>query len=297
VIGLVPLPQALDAPALVWTSGGAVAWVGQTAVSHDGNSAGQSGAINGGRQSWVQTTLTGPGKLSFWWKISGEQSDFLHFLIGGVTNASISGQVDWVARSFDIPPGSQIVRWLAAPVFNHETAWLDQVAFAPGSPPAISSQPESQIVAVGSNVSFTVSATGSSPLSYQWLFGGTNISGATTTALSLTNVHSANAGDYAVVVSNSVGWVVSADAQLMVTGSTGIAVQVLIGELADGSVSLHFAGTPNAGYTVLGTTNASLPLASWTVLGPAIEHSSGLFQFTDTQTSNNAERFYRVRSP
>ena len=297
VIGLVPLAQALDSPQLVWSSGGKATWFGQTSVSHDGNSAAQSGAIAGGRQSWVQTTLIGPGKLSFWWKISGDQLDLLQFLIGGVTNASISGEVDWVPRSFLIPDGSQTVQWLAAPLFNRATTWLDQVVFTPGSLPTITLQPQSQTVAAGTNVTFTVSATGDTPLSYQWLFEGNNIIGETSSTLSLTNVQTANAGGYAVVVSNPIGSVVSVDALLTVAGSRPIPAQDLIAELANGSVSIQFAGTPSAGYSVMGTTNVSLPLANWTVLGLATEYSSGLFQFVDTQTSNNSRRFYRVRSP
>jgi hypothetical protein len=49
--------------------------------------------------------------------------------------------------------------------------------------------------------------------------------------------------------------------------------------------------------TVFAATNSSLPLANWTTLGSATEVSSGQFQFTDPQATNNAKRFYRVRSP
>jgi hypothetical protein len=297
VIGLVPLAQALDSPQLVWSSGGAAPWFGQTSVSHDGNSAGQSGAIAGGRQSWVQTTLTGPGQLSFWWKISGDTSDLLQFLIAGVTNATISGQIDWVPRSFLIPGGSQTVRWLAAPFFKNVTTWLDQVVFTPGAPPTVTLQPLSQAVGIGSNVSFTVSATGDAPLSYQWLFEGSNILGQTSTTLALTSVQLANAGDYAVVVSNAIGSVVSSDALLTVAGPKPIPAQDLIAELANGGITIQFAGTPNAGYSVLATTDVSSPLVNWTVLGQATEFSSGLFRFVDSQTSGTSQRFYRVRSP
>lgn len=297
VIGLVPLSQALDSPQLVWSSGGAVPWFGQTTVSHDGNSAGQSGSIAGGRQSWVQTTLTGPGVLSFWWKTSGETGDQLLLLVGGNTNASIAGQVDWVPRSFLIPAGSQTVRWLAAPFFNRATSWLDQVAFTPGTPPSITLPPQSQTVVAGSNVSFSISATGAAPLRYQWLFDGTNLIGKTDALLTITNVQPANAGDYAVIVSNSIGSTLSADAQLTVAGPKAITPQNLIAELANGGVTIQFAGTPKAGYTVIATTDLSLPEVNWTVLGPATEYASGLFQFIDVQTSNSSMRFYRVRSP
>ena len=48
---------------------------------------------------------------------------------------------------------------------------------------------------------------------------------------------------------------------------------------------------------MLGTTNLSLPLSNWTVLGAPAENPAGQFQFTDSQATNGAPRFYRVRSP
>ena len=45
-------------------------------------------------------------------------------------------------------------------------------------------------------------ASGTAPLSYQWRFNGTNLSGATSSALALSNVQTNNSGSYAVVVSN-----------------------------------------------------------------------------------------------
>ncbi len=61
----------------------------------------------------------------------------------------------------------------------------------------------------------------------------------------------------------------------------------------------QFDFVDNAGlvFTVLGTTNVSLPFTNWTVLGVTTEVSPGLYQFTDPQTTNNQQRFYRIRSP
>jgi hypothetical protein len=67
--------------------------------------------------------------------------------------------------------------------------------------------------------------------------------------------------------------------------------------LANGSFQFTFAGAPGTAFTALATTNASLPLNSWTVIGAATEDSPGHFQFTDSQTPNYPQRFYRVRSP
>jgi PKD repeat protein len=83
-------------------------------------------------------------------------------------------------------------------------------------PPTITAQPQSQTVIVGSNVTFSVSATGLPPLTYQWRFNTVNIPAATNSALTLTNVQFSQAGDYTVVVSNNGGSVTSAVATLTV---------------------------------------------------------------------------------
>jgi hypothetical protein len=55
--------------------------------------------------------------------------------------------------------------------------------------------------------------------------------------------------------------------------------------------------TPGATFTVLATTNLSLPLVNWSVLGQPLQIAPGLFQFTDSQATNNLQRYYRVSSP
>lgn len=71
-------------------------------------------------------------------------------------------------------------------------------------PPSIASQPQSQTVVVGQSVTFSVSATGTPPLSYQWYKNDTAISGATSSSYSILNVKVADTGTYAVTVSNGV---------------------------------------------------------------------------------------------
>ena len=84
-------------------------------------------------------------------------------------------------------------------------------------PPSISIQPTNQTVGQGSNAVFTVTAAGTAPLSYRWLFKGTNfLAGATNASLTLTNVQLTNMGNYSVVVTNVVGSVTSSNAGLMV---------------------------------------------------------------------------------
>jgi subtilisin family serine protease len=67
--------------------------------------------------------------------------------------------------------------------------------------------------------------------------------------------------------------------------------------LPNGSFQLAFTAAPGATCTVLATSDPSQPLSNWTVAGAPAEVSAGQFQFTDPQATNNAQRFYRVRSP
>jgi hypothetical protein len=72
-------------------------------------------------------------------------------------------------------------------------------------PPSITTQPASKTVNPGANVTFTVSASGTAPLNYQWRFNGANIAGATATSVTKSNVQSGDAGNYSVVVGNVAG--------------------------------------------------------------------------------------------
>jgi uncharacterized repeat protein (TIGR03803 family) len=75
----------------------------------------------------------------------------------------------------------------------------------------------SQVVLTGTNATFTVAATGTAPLSYQWKFAGVDIPGATSATFTITNVIAANAGIYTVVVSNAEGSATSPAATLALT--------------------------------------------------------------------------------
>jgi sugar lactone lactonase YvrE len=88
------------------------------------------------------------------------------------------------------------------------------------SGPVITTQPQSQTVNVGANVSFSVSATGVPAPTYQWQFNGTVIAGATGATFSLNNVQTTNAGTYTVIVTNSVSSTTSNGASLTVNTVT-----------------------------------------------------------------------------
>src|SRR5438876_185594 len=72
------------------------------------------------------------------------------------------------------------------------------------APPVILIAPQSVTVRGGTNVLFSLLASGSSPLVYEWRFNGLPIPGATGTSLLLTNVSAGQSGNYTVSVSNRV---------------------------------------------------------------------------------------------
>lgn len=89
------------------------------------------------------------------------------------------------------------------------------------SAPTITSQPTSQTVQLGASVTFSVSASGASPLAYQWRKNGINISGVTSASYTIASVTSNNGGEYTCYVSNVAGGVTSSAASLVVTSGGG----------------------------------------------------------------------------
>ncbi len=128
--------QALDDCSLVISNGGNLAWSAQTAVSKDGVSSARSGGIGHSQETWMQTTVTGPGALSFWWKVSSESCcDPLNFYIDGVSQADIRGEIHWQQKAYSITSGTHTLKWRYAKdgsVTNGtDAAWVDQVQWTP----------------------------------------------------------------------------------------------------------------------------------------------------------------------
>jgi hypothetical protein len=82
--------------------------------------------------------------------------------------------------------------------------------------PVVSSQPSDQFLTPGGSATFTVTATGAGTLTYQWNFGGTPISGATSSSYTVANAQASSAGQYTVTITNSEGSTTSSAATLYV---------------------------------------------------------------------------------
>ena len=94
-----------------------------------------------------------------------------------------------------------------------------------GVAPSITTQPLGQSLGLGTSATFTVVATGTSPLAYQWSKNGTAITGATSASLTFSSLTASDAGSYTVVVSNALGSVGSSAASLTVISPPTITVQ------------------------------------------------------------------------
>lgn len=83
--------------------------------------------------------------------------------------------------------------------------------------PSIDTQPVSQSIFIGTNATFTVTASGAATLTYQWRFNGASIAGATESSYTRANAQIAHSGNYDVLVTNSFGAVTSSVAILQVS--------------------------------------------------------------------------------
>jgi len=221
------LPLALDNTSLTWTTGGDNgAWYRETYLSSDGVDAARC-LGSSGSPPWLQTTVTGPGTLTFYWgfaiNLFDTTTDYLALLVDGVETAKRAASrrlLSLNSETIYLASGNHTVRW----AYDRNggdlgAAYVDQVSYVTGGTPAfVATQPAPQTALAGSNATFNVTASGTPPFTYQWRFVGANILNATNSTLLLTNVQPIQGSNYSVVVANAYGSpATSSDALLTVT--------------------------------------------------------------------------------
>ena len=207
---------ALNTTNLIWSTGGNLSWFTQTAVTQDGLAA-QSGPIADNQESWIETTVTGPGSLSFSWRVSSEQDfDYLEFDLDGDWQNDMSGDSGWQQDFYDIPAGTHTLRWIYYKDDSNsdylDAGFLDEVSYVPAAPstntaPVITINPFSQTNYPGYSVALLAAATSNPAATWQWYKVGTGLIPNATSALYLpANSGTAGVnGSYYAVASNLVG--------------------------------------------------------------------------------------------
>jgi hypothetical protein len=179
--------------------------------------------------TWAEVTPTGAAVVPSQPHITEGFLSPAGFVLRG-TNGSPSGTYQ-VLSSPDLRAAAHLWAAIATNVFDAQGGFETTHPVPSGVPqafyrlllggdipvaPSLSTQPSDLTVLVGEDAPFSVIAGGSLPLAYQWFFDGEPIAGATSVAHTVTGAQATDAGEYHVVVTNSIGSVTSAVATLTV---------------------------------------------------------------------------------
>src|SRR5947207_410837 len=226
--------------------------------------------VPAGQTATFTVTATGTAPLSYQWQMNGTA-------IGGATAASYTTPATTAADNGD--QFTVVVSNAAGSVTSNAAALT--VNSAPVAP-TITRQPASQTVTAGQRATFTVTATGTAPLSYQWQKNGTAIGGATAASYTTPATTVADNGNqFTVVVSNAAGSVTSNAAALTVN-SVPVAPTITT-QPASQTVSAGQTAT----FTVTATGTAPLSYQWQKKIGRASGRERVWYTTPATTTSDN----------
>ena len=163
--------------------------------------------VTEGLPTTFSATVTGTAPLAYQWRFNGTN-------IFGATNAAYNIAAVQVGQG---GPYSLRVTNLYGAAVSSNAALTVETTPPPPTAPSIYFNPSNRTVAVGSSTTFSVEATGTAPLSFQWRFNGIDITNATGTTYAIASVQTNDAGIYSVSVTNLYGADLSTNALLTVT--------------------------------------------------------------------------------
>ena len=155
---------------------------------------------------------------------------------------------------------------------NSANYWVDVVfKGAAAVAPSITAQPVSQSVIAGQTATFSVTATGTAPLSYQWRRNGAAVSGATSASYTTSATTSAdNGAQFTVAVGNSAGSVISSAATLTVNAATYL-LSASPASLGFGNVDI--GSNSSLGATLTNNGNSNVTISGVTITGAGFSTS------------------------
>lgn len=245
--------------------------------------------VNVGNTATFAVGVDGSGPFTFQWRKDDVD-------IAGATSAvlSFSNVTASAAGSYSVVVSNAVSTGVTS-----SPAILTVTPGGAAEAPTITTQPATLIVAPGGAGILAVAATGSGPLSYEWLHDGVPMGGETSAVLFIDNADESAVGRYAVRVSNSLGAVVSTEVQVILLGTPVITEEpvaatrlenetatfsvmargtalrhqwLLNGQLITGANQASYTTTPlvaaNSGavYSVIVYNNAGLALSQSAVL-------------------------------
>ncbi|MGH7975433.1 MAG: SBBP repeat-containing protein, partial [Limisphaerales bacterium] len=273
------------------------------------NTSGSLAQSNSGKSDVFVTAFnTNATALLFSAYLGGKSDDFGYGIaVDGSGNAYIVGQT----LSTDFPTSEPF----QSSRNGTNDAFIAKIVLTPASPEIVT-QPTNQDIGVGSTATFNVTASGTTPVSFQWQFNGTNLMDgtsiggassfgiATNSTLTINNAQTTNSGTYTVVVTNGTGMVTSSNAVLTVTNilpmittqpmsqtvGVGSSVTFSVGG-SDGTLPEFFQWLKDGTNLVNGGTNLT---------GSGV-HISGATNVTltinDVQTNDNGTYWLMVTNP
>ncbi len=273
------------------TSNNATLTVNPAATAPSITSQPASQTVTAGQTATFSVTATGTATLSYQWRKNGTN-------ITGATSSSYTTPATTTADSgstFSVV----VTNSAGSATSNNAVLNVNAAAIAP----SITTQPGSQTVSSGQTASFSVSASGTAPMTYQWKKNGTNISGATSSSYTTPATTTADSGSaFSVTISNSGGSVTSNNAMLTVnqaapqapTISTQPANQTVnagqtatFSVLANGTAPMSYQWRMN-GSIISGATASSYTTSATTTAMSGSTYSVVVSNSAGSVTSNNA---------
>ena len=160
---------------------------------------GSSTTVIAGQPLTLTATTTGTGPFTFQWYEGGK-------LISGATSSTYTVQASSVMNG-DV---------FTVEVTNAAGSTSQSTTVTVNTVPSVATAPQSQTVIAGQTATFTVAASGTAPLSYQWYLNGVAISGATSASYTTPATNALGEFNYSVVITNVAGTVTSPVATLTV---------------------------------------------------------------------------------
>ena len=237
-----------------------------------------SQTVAAGLKATFSVTASGTAPLAYQWKRNG-------VAISGATSASYATPVTTAADNG--MQFSAVVSNNAGTVTSRVAVLIVQAPVNSAVAPSISAHPISQTVAAGLKATFSVTASGTAPLAYQWQRGGIAIAGATAPAYATAATTSSdNGAQFRAVVSNSKGSVASSTATLTINSAVAPSISAH-------PISQTVAAGLKATFSV--TASGTAPLSyQWQRGGTAISGATASAYATAATTNSDNGAQFRV---